>query len=221
MGMEASPVSQTIARVTSLFAPPILGTATYVLLGDFLYAIVVLLSTTIVSLVLIRYVLIDPRLGRVLSATTIVVTGFFLAASIALSQSSWVIQVALPLLKIVYPNLTFPQLATNEAMTGLLVLATLAATLLAAKLILQHAPVLAGTLRHASDLTDRQLQLITRTLTDHLDALDEQLSFFDFRSASIDPKLEELNTTSRYVNVRSALEVASSARAGEFIVVKG
>lgn len=193
----------------------------YVITGDILYASLSLICTTIVSLVVARYVLIEPDQAKLTSVATIVTAGFFCASSLVLSQSSIIWQAANRLLQIYFPGLALPDVSGNETIPLTLAIIIVLATVAVAALVLKSGNIPTGALRKATALDHKQLEVIARTLKDHLDSLDQDLRFFDFRSPTINPGLEELSTSSRYVVIRTPLQVASNASNSDFIVVKG
>jgi hypothetical protein len=204
-----------------LLGPPIGGVLAFVLTASTAFATITLVCVSVLSWALIRYVFIDPRHAKYLAASSIATTALICVASIWMSRSATALQITYQALKVVLPKLELPDAAGNDWASAVATTFILLAALGAIFLLLRSARSEKGDLREASAITPRQLAQIRRALQDHLDSLDEHLRFFDFRSTAIDPKLELLNSTSRYVSVKSAFELVSSAYGGQFIVVKG
>ncbi|WP_158412818.1 NACHT domain-containing protein [Hyphomicrobium nitrativorans] len=198
-----------------------LSAAIYLITASLFFASLVMLCTTIVILAVIRYVLPEAEQSRLLAAKTIASTGIVVAASVALSQSSIAMHTLHQLLQHYFENLPLPANSTTEPILIALSIAILFTTVLIVWLVMHSHNAPNGNLRSGTALSAVQLQIISRTLEDSLNALDRELRFFDFRTKAIDPKLERLSATAMHAASQTALQVISRASEREFVVVKG
>lgn len=214
-------LSSRTASIIACLLGPVLISAVIYLSTDVFFASLSLFCSSVVSYVIARNVLIEPEQAKLRTVATIFTTGFFCTATVALSQTSFAWQIATKLLQMYFPHVSLSAVSENDNVALLIAIAMLTATVLVAALVLnsRHSP--AGTTRGASGLDARQLRIISLTLKDSLTNLDQELRFFDFQSAAVDPKLEKLSTTARFATTQTAFEVVSNAENSDFIVVKG
>lgn len=213
--------SSTISLLGCLLGPVAISAAVYLSTDDLFFASLSLICSSAVSYVIARHVWIEPEQAKLLTVATIFTIGFFCTASVALSQTSIAWQVANKLLQLYFPEWSLPAVSGNDNVTLLIAIAMLAATVVGAALVLNSRNPPVGSTRRASALDARQLGIISRTLEDCLTSLDQELRFFDFQSAAVDPKLEKLSTTARFAITQTAFDVVSTAENSDFIVVKG
>ena len=222
--MWAFTSSKTFLKAACLIAPWMGSVLVYVIAGSIIYAMGALICTTVLSWTMIRYVLIEPnnvKSAKLLTVSSVVATGLFAATAVATSKSAAIWHLINRGLRLFFPDFNPPAPTAINWVNALVAIAIVVATILIVWLILRSDIPEDGSTRKPTAINPRQLAVICRTLTDHIDKLDQELRFFDFRTIAIDPKLEELNSTSRYVRIRSAAEVVSAAQDGHFIVVKG
>lgn len=200
---------------------PFLSILAFIVTGDLVFPLASLLCTTLISLTIIRFTLIEPRQGAFIAVTRIFWLGLLCATSVIASQSSFLWQLAHQFVRSYFPAISFPDTTGHEMTAIFIATAIIVATVLVAWRLIEKSDRDGGIVREASALSSSELEVIAKTVRDQLDILDQELRFFDFKSPTIDPKLEELSTTSRDVHIRTAYQVASGAANGDFIVVKG
>ncbi len=220
--MPAITHSAPLRAILALIAFVALSSGTtYVVTGSYALAGLASASTLLIGLVIVRYVLVTPEQSRPLVAAAIATHGFSLAALIVLAGSSAIWRLVQPILAKLIPWVEFPELQPDSLTLAVIAGLFLFATVATVAVVLHYTRATAGTLRKPTLFTRKQLESIVRSLSDHVVRLDQELSFFDFKTSATNPLLEPLNVLSRFAISLSPMRVVSRAKDWEVIVVKG
>lgn len=202
--------------------PILFGFLVYAISRDTLLVLVAIFCSSFVSWTVIRYVLIGRYQARLLAVTTVMGSAFFFASAVSLSRFDQIWFLIYELTNSIFPWIPPPP--TNAAAgwgVNAVAFGMILAGVLVSRLIIRAPEPIEKAVIRPIPLSEKQEGSIIRSLTDHLDILDESLRFFDFRSPAIEPKLQQLNSTSRTMIAQTPDQVLVEAKEGAFVVVKG
>lgn len=179
------------------------------------------LGTLLIVFTIIRFVLIEPQQSVHITAVSIFGCAVLAATSVSITHHPLVWSLITWALINIDPSFSdFLQQPNPWHSAGLSIVIIIAAVVVIF-LIIRSNTNRVNRLHGPKYLSDDIYKQISAALTDHINSLDRDLRFFNFKNEPIHPKLEEVSSVSRYVHIQSPLSAISNSENGSLIIVKG